>query len=632
MKDKKESWKSVTRASTADEKQTSWRDFKRNRNRLRRLTRKLRKSYQKRLASTVKENPKAFWAYSRSLAKSRDKVRDLERPDGSLASEDTEKAEILSSFFASVFTAEADNTDIPHLPRREELSLEDIDITPEQVKQKLKELRATSSPGPDGLHPKILKELASALSVPLCKLFQKSMETGILPMDWKIAEVVPIFKKGSRSQPANYRPVSLTAITSKVMESVIRDGITAHLVETEQLNHAQHGFVHKRSCTTQLLISLDSWTRALEEGLPVDVAYLDFSKAFDSVPHRRLIQKLEDMGIRGKVLRWIQSFLSGRRQRVRVKGAVSGWAPVTSGIPQGSILGPILFVVFVNDLPDQLRCSAKLFADDAKIFSDVATKELRHCLQEDLARLESWSERWLLPFNVSKCSVLHLGRNNTKEKYKLQQHYLTHKPIEKDLGVHIDEDLKFRRQAASAVTKANQILGAIRRTFVHMDAKMLILLYKSLVRPHLEYGNIIWGPFNKADQVLVERVQRRATRLIPSLCDLPYESRMKKLKLPSLMYRRKRGDMLFMYKLVHGHLGITKEELFQVPPLTSTRGHHFKVAKPRADSRMRRNHFAVRVVTDWNSLPHDVVEAPSVNSCKNRLDKHWATFMYQFPE
>ena len=632
VKDKKNSWKSVTKASTADEKQASWRDFKRNRNKLRRLTRKLRKCYQKRLATTVKENPKAFWAYSRSTVKLKDKVRDLERPDGSLASEDSEKAEILSSFFAGVFTAETDDTDTPHLARRQQKSLDDIHITPERVQQKLRELRVTSSPGPDGFHPRILKELASVLSVPLCKLFQKSMDTGVLPGDWKVAEVVPIFKKGSRSKPSNYRPVSLTAIPSKVMESVLRDSIVAHLVETGQLNQAQHGFVEKRSCVTQLLTSLDCWTKALEESLPVDVAYLDFSKAFDSVPHRRLLQKLDDLGIRGKVLRWIQSFLSGRKQRVRVKGALSDWTPVTSGIPQGSVLGPVLFVLFVNDLPDELQCSVKLFADDTKIFGDVTTKELRDRFQEDLAHLASWSETWLLPFNVSKCSILHLGRNNIKENYKLHQHYLSNSHTEKDLGVHIDEDLKFRRQAAYAVSKANQILGAIRRAFVHMDAKTLPLLYKSLVRPHLEYANIIWGPFNKADQVLVERVQRRATRLIPSLRDLSYENRMRKLKLPSLMYRRKRGDILYMYKLVHGHLGIAKEDLFQDPPLIATRGHRFKVAKPRAISRMRRNHFAVRVVTDWNSLPHDVVEAPSLNACKNRLDKYWAKYMYQIPE
>ena len=159
---------------------------------------------------------------------------------------------------------ELDDTDTPHLSRRQEKSLDDICITPERVEQKLRGLRITSSPGPDGFHPRILKELASVLSVPLCKLFQKSMETGVLPVDWKVAEVVPIFKKGSRSKPSNYRPVSLTAIPCKVMESVLRDSIVAHMVETGQLNQAQHGFVEKRSCTTQLLASLDCWTKALE--------------------------------------------------------------------------------------------------------------------------------------------------------------------------------------------------------------------------------------------------------------------------------------------------------------------------------------------------------------------------------
>ena len=632
VREKKESWRSVTRASTDNERQTCWKEFKRVRNNLRRMTRRLRKGYQRRLASTVKENPKAFWAYSRSLVKTKDKVRDLERQDGSLASEDAEKAELLSAFFTSVFTSEVNSNDIPHLPRCEQQSLEDIEITPEQVEEKLGGLKSSSSPGPDGLHPRVLKEAASALSTPLSKLFKKSLDSGILPTDWKVAEVVPIFKKGSRSQPSNYRPVSLTAVTSKVMESIIRDNIIMHMTETGQLNQAQHGFVRRRSCLTQLLTTLDCWTKALEEGLPVDVAYLDFSKAFDSVPHRRLIQKMEDLGIHGKVLHWVQSFLSGRKQRVRVNGALSNWAPVTSGVPQGSVLGPALFVLFVNDLPDQLSCSTKLFADDTKVFCDVKTQESRTRFQEDLEHLEAWSERWLLPFNTSKCSVMHLGRTNVNEKYKLHHQHLSHHQVEKDLGVNIDEDLKFRRQAASVVTKANQILGAIKRAFVHLDTKTLPLLYKALVRPHLEYCNIVWGPFNKADQILVERVQRRATRLVPNLRHLPYEERMKKLRLPSLWYRRKRGDILFMYKLAHGQLGIVKEDLFQLPTLTTTRGHCMKVAKPRANTRGRRNHFSVRVVTDWNSLPPDVAEAPSLNTCKNRLDKHWAKIMYRTPD
>ena len=195
----------------------------------------------------------------------------------------------------------------------------------------------------------------------------------------------------------------------------------------------------------------------------------------------------------------------------------------------------------------------------------------------------------------------------------------------------MDQLLKFREQAAAAVGKANRTLGLIKHSFVHIDSKTLPLLYKAMVRPHLEYCNQVWGPFNKADMKLVERVQRRASRLVPELRHLPYEERLKRLRLPSLQYRRRRGDMVLMFNVMHGRCGLDKNDFFDPAPSTRTRGHRLKVAKKAAISRVRRNHFAARVVTDWNALPEEVVSAPSVNAFKNRLDKHWMKHAYTAP-
>ena len=607
--------------------------YTRARNDLRSLTRQLRKEFEEGLAAGIKENPKAFWQYANSRLHTKAGVCDLKLHDGSAgyATTDQDKAEVLSRFFSSVFTLE--NIDeIPTLPIKwQGPFLEDIEITPAQVEQKLLHLRPSSSPGHDGIHPRVLQELAIPLSRPLSAIFRKSLDEAKIPDEWKEAEVVPIFKKGAKDEASNYRPVSLTSIPSKVCESLIRDEILAHMMESEQLNRNQHGFLPRRSCVSQLLETLDDWTREIEEGHPVDVAYLDFQKAFDSVPHCRLLSKLHDLGIRGKVLAWIKNFLTGRRQRIVVRGSKSSWAPVLSGIPQGSVLGPTLFLLYVNDLPDNVQSGIKLFADDAKVYANVQDQRGRDHLQEDLDALRTWSGVWQMPFNATKCKVLHLGPGNPQYAYTMFDVHLEQVGGEKDLGVIIDSSLKFRKQAAAAVAKANRVLGAIRRSFEHIDQQTLPLLYKTLVRPLLEYGNAAWGPYNAADIKLVERVQRRATRLVRPIRHYSYEDRLRALCLPSLQYRRRRGDVILIHQVMNGRVDINKQKFFQDPPSTVTRGHSLKIAKPQAQSRVRRNFWSVRAVNDWNRLPESVVSSATTNLFKNRLDEHWAEYLYDAP-
>ena len=619
-------WKRYVRSGDeADHKR-----FVRTRNDLRSLTRSLRRNFERQLVSKLKENVKPFWKYVNSRMKTKSGIGDLRRPDGTLTCEDLEKANLLSEFFASVFTKE-DTTVVPTLESEWEGSvLEQVEVTPALVQKRLLSLRTSTSPGPDQIPSRVLQELATPLSAPICSLFSKSLGVGELPDEWKLGSVVPIHKSGSRQEPSNYRPVSLTAVLSKVLEGIVRDKILEFLTESGQLHDAQHGFLPQRSCATQLLSSLEDWTRLVEDGEPVDIAYLDFKKAFDSVPHNRLIQKLHDLGIRGSLLKWIQAFLTGRNQQVVVNGKRSDPSRVMSGIPQGSVLGPTLFVIFVNDLPACVRSNIKLFADDTKLYASPLQSGDggRSQLQIDLDALTNWSITWQLPFNQKKCKVVHLGSGNPRQEYSLLGAEIAKVNEEKDLGIFIDEHLKFRRQAAAAVAKANQILGIIRRSFELLDTQTLPLLFKTLVRPHLEYGNIVWGPFNKEDQRLVERVQRRATRLVRDLQHLQYQERLRALRLPSLFYRRRRGDVIMVYMLMNGHLNLEVDTFFQPAPSTGTRGHPLKVAKPRAVSRARRNHWSVRSVNDWNSLPSHVVLAPTTNEFKTRLDKHWCDHMY----
>ena len=243
-----------------------------------------------------------------------------------------------------------------------------MEITPEEVSKKLSKLKTDKSPGPDQIHPRVLKEVHHQISEAIALLYNTSLSTGTLPIDWRTGNITAMYKKGSRKLASNYRPVSLTSILCKTLESIVREHKLLHMRETQLFSPKQFGFIGGRSTSLQLLKVLDEWTQILDDGGDLDVVYMDFLKAFDTVPHKRLMAKLHSYGIKGKIHRWITSFLSGRRQKVLVNGKASSWTAVISGIPQGSVLGPVLFVLFINDLPETVDSEVFLFADDTKLY------------------------------------------------------------------------------------------------------------------------------------------------------------------------------------------------------------------------------------------------------------------------
>ena len=375
---------------------------------------------------------------------------------------------------------------------------------------------------------------------------------------------------------------------------------------------------------------MEEWTRILDGGNELDLIYTDFAKAFDSVPHVRLLIKLKKLGINGALLRWIKSFLSNRKQMVVIEGENSDWANVKSGIPQGSVLGPLLFVAYINDMPKCITSLCNIFADDAKVYRKIQNINDTTSLQHDLNNMFDWSQKWQLPFNETKCKCLHLGRANQRNNYTMNDHTLESVTEEKDLGVIIDSSLKFHKHTAIARKKANSILGIIKKTFINLDSTTLPLLYKSMVRPHLEYGNVIWGPHFKVDQQDIEKVQKRATKLISNLKDLPYKQRLEILKLPSLMYRRRRGDMLQTYKIITKKVNINSNRFFTLNKMP-TRGHRYKLSTPRSNGLIRSQSFSHRIINDWNSLHDDVVKVETVIDFKKKIDEHWKYDQYQTP-
>ena len=618
-------------------------EFCKARNQVRKMTRKLQKQFEMKLAAEAKSNPKAIWKYINSKTKTRVGVSELNTdpadPTSKLTTSDKEKAEVLGQFFSSVFTTEPDG-DIPQIPTINlSNEMEVLVIREENVKEILSGLNSGKSCGPDGIHPRLLQELSDILCTPLTKLFNKSLSLGKLPNEWKEGRISAIFKKGSRKIAGNYRPISLTSIVCKTMEHCVRNHIVNHMTINNLFSNQQYGFIRGRSTVLQMLNVMDVWTKAMDKGDSIDTVYLDFTKAFDKVPHNRLMSKLNSVGINTETLNWIKAFLSDRVQQICVNGSNSTRKPVTSGIPQGSVLGPILFVLYINDLPSNILSDVYMFADDTKIFNIIKSPEDQETLQNDLDTLSMWSDKWLLKFHPEKCKVMHLGKaGDTEYSYKLKEgdtyHELSYTEEEKDLGVVIDGKLDFDRHINIKINKASSIMAVIRRSFVSLNGVNFVPLYKSLVRSHLEYASCIWSPYKKKHIEAIERVQRRATKQLPGMKDLPYPERLKILKLPTLVYRRARGDMIETYKLLHDKYYGEYSQLVKLHAShiskEGTRGHSFKLCQEGSKLNLRRQSFPVRITKVWNQLPNSVVTAPNVNTFKNRLDRHWRVedFLY----
>ena len=443
-----------------------------------------------------------------------------------------------------------------------------MSFSDEDVAAMLMGLATDKSAGPDGMHPMLLKSCAQAIAWPLSLIFSASFNEGEVPTDWKIASIAPIYKKkGRRTDPANYRPVSLTSVPCKIMESMIKVRMTKFIENNNLLSTHQHGFIQHRSCLTNLLEAMESWTESLDNGYGVDAMFLDYRKAFDTVSHMKLLEKLSLLGIQDKLLKWIEKFLTGRTMKVSVRGSFSEPIDVVSGVPQGSVLGPMLFLLFVNDLPDWIQSKIKMFADDTKMWASIKIKEDSNILQKDQDSLTEWSKKWLLKFNAGKCKIMHIGHSIPTEYYMEddlgQRIKMEEINMEKDLGIHIPDDLKSETQCRKAAGKARSILAMVKRNFRRLDEEDFLLIYKTYIRPHLEYCVQAWSPHLAKDIQTGEKIQRSATKFVPSLKKFTYEDRLKKLDITSLEKRRIRDDLVETNKILTDKEKIDSNQFFK---------------------------------------------------------------------
>ena len=582
-----------------------------------------KRNFERKIAKSGNKRP--FNAYVKSKTKSRTNVGPLKVNDA-LITDNKDMAKILNEYFTSVFSREQPGEVPPADKLHAESNLSNIVFTAEKVKKKLQALKPNSAPGPDKISPRFLKNNAEAMAPALAIIFNKSMEEGSVPCDWKLANVTPIFKKGKKGDPGNYRPVSLTSVPCRVMESCMRDDVVDHLVRNALIKDSQHGFMRNKSCTTNLLEFLETVTAANDNGHAVDVVYLDFSKAFDKVPHPRLVEKFKAHGIAGKVLGWVQAWLTGRQQRTVLNGEASDWADVDSGVPQGSVFGPLAFVIYINDIDNVTRLITIMnkFADDTKCGQVIMSPGDIAILQKCLDDLVDWADKWGMSFNLTKCKVMHVGRTNPMAVYTMSGHTMDSIDFERDIGVKVHKSLRPSLQCSEAANRANAVLGQVSRAFHFRDRRVFVQLYKQYVRPHLEFAVPAWSPWTQGDKESLEKVQRRAVRMVSGLQGDTYEAKLKDLGLLSLEDRRTKYDLVQTFKIIRGFDDVKSDIWFSLVgenPARLTRHSNdplnINTRHPRCE--IRKNFFSNRVIDKWNYLPSDLKNSVTVTSFKKKV-------------
>ena len=567
---------------------------------------------------------KTFWRFIKS--KKQDNVSISSLKSGSKVIFDSKgKASSFNEQFCSVFTSE-NTSDTPNLGDSPYPTVKHITVTVEGVVKLLHSLKPNKASGPDAIPARILKDTAVEIAPILTVIFQQSLDTGTVPYDWTVANISPIYKKGDCSTPSNYRPVSVTSICSKLIEHIIFSQVMDHFDSHNILDDSQHGFRPSRSCESQLIITSQDLAKSLDNQEQVDAIVLDFSKAFDHVPHQRLLLKLKHYGIRDSLLGWIDNFLTKRSQRVVVVGQSSEWAPVTSGVPQGTVLGPLLFLAFINDLPAGLTSKARLFADDCLIYRSISSITDAEDLQADLNSLHQWSSKWQMKFNVDKCHTMRitLRRNIIDTKYHLGGSTLSMVTEYPYLGLTLTNNLSWQCHINGITNRANRMLGLIHRNLRSSSQKLRQQAYFTLVRPHLKYCCTVWNPFTTKDIMRVENIQRRAARFVLN----NYHKRdsvttmIRHLEWSSLEQRRKRASLFMMYKIHHGLIAINPDNYLIAMPPSATRFYHpskFQLIPARI---IYKNSFFPRTVTWWNSLPDNILTSPTIEVFKGAVASH----------
>lgn len=577
--------------------------------------RKAKGDYLQRLEDGMKNNNKQFWKFMKRCGNDQMGIPDL-LVNNELITDARQKACIFNEYFQSVFLPANNITPVTLTNRYDDMPPVEVGI--EGVLKLLKNSDETKAIGPDQISPRVLKRCAHAIAPYLFIIFNQSLLEGSLPNDWKVAHVIPIHKKGPKKDVTTYRPISLTSICCKLLEHILYSQIMQHLSYHNFFIDSQHGFRRGYSCVTQLTELYHDLVMSVDKGEQTDCVFLDYRKAFDTVSHSFLLHKLNCLSIDITTLKWIQSYLSSRQQCVILNGEASHFVEVTSGVPQGSVLGPLLFLIFINDIHVNVTSQLRLFADDCAVYTRIKNGEGSGQLQADLDRIEQWCGEWGMQLNVKKCVHVSFTRKKNKfdTQYYLSNELVTNENKVKYLGVILSSDCTWDSQIDDVIMRAGRALGFVQRNLKNATQKIKELAYLAYVRPLLDYACTVWDPSKKNRIDGLEKIQNRAARFVLGQYDrFSSVTNMKQsLGWASLDLRRKNLRLKFLYNIYHEATGINSSSYLLKPNYFSKRNDHVhKIREYCTRTELCKNSFFVRTVKDWNALQECIVCAANVD-------------------
>ena len=580
------------------------------------------KSYEERVMKSSNKN--MFHSYVKKKLKSPNYLPPLLKPDGSLILDPLDKANTLNSFFASIFTVSNPST-LPSLPQwtTNFTNMPPFIITDEDINNAIHGLKSSVSRTPDDIPCLFFKKVTTSITKPLKIIFNHSLECGKIPNIWRKSLVKPIHKKGRRSCPEHYRGVCLTSGPCRVMEKIVHKKTTHHLISQNLISNSQHGFLSRRSTLTQQVLFFNQLTKFQSTKQNCHAIYLDFTKAFDKIPHHKLLHILSHFKIDAKLIKWIKDFLSNRSQQTVVEGIYSNSCPVTSGVPQGSVLGPLLFLLYLESLITILlqkypKTYIFAFADDIKLLSTDPQE-----LHAALVTFEEWCKNWNL--NVQPLKSEHISFNFSgtiivNPVFTIKSNQIPQVETVRDLGLTLSSNLKWAPYISKITSKANILSYNIIRSFNSTNLLLYSNLFKTYIRPLVEYNTIIWNPYLTTDIKRIESVQRRFTKMACQKTNTKfnsYQDRLNQMKLDTLEIRRTRFDLLYMYKIFNNIVDIDFNTFFHnniAIQRYNLRGHNLKLQQPKfSGSTIRNNFFCERIIPLWNSLPNEIVESRKQN-------------------
>lgn len=596
-------------------------EFKQLRSRCSILTSQCRTKFLNGVDSRITQDPKEFWRHVNQQRKT-SSLPAMITHQGMTAGDPEGISKVFADYFSTVFAAT--NTPPPMYNPTGLKSVSTWRLSTDSIVRKLMELDPHKGPGPDFIPPSVLRFCSPVISPHLAIFFNYFFSKGIFPNCLKSGFIVPIYKSGDRNLAANYRPIVILTALSKVLESLVLDGLQFEF--KHQISTRQHGFLSARSTTTNLTTFQHYITSAFSRNNQVDCIYLDFAKAFDRVSHSHLISKLSSIGISGSLILFLESYLRDRLLQVKCGTAVSAPIHASSGVPQGSHLGPFLFNLFINDIGDGLGAQLLLFADDAKLFQEITSRQDIRTLQASIESLERWCSMNLMCLNPTKCVIMTFSRSHRTHyhNYVLNNESLRRVEEFKDLGVITTTTLHPEQHIQHICSRANSTLGFIVRFSRGLSVASLVLLFKTLVRPLLEYNSPVWAPYQQGLISKLERVQERFLRVLGcrlgyEYMDVPITLLMDQYSLTRLQIRRRVADLIFLAKLINGFVDC-QELLHEIPFHIS--------ARTRSRDTFTRHHYPTNYLK-YSTIPRLIRVGNEVGCTLNLFTIHPASLRRQ---